>query len=218
MKKFCFKSFAVAVFAALFANPSGVLFAQQKEVALKKKPFDLSNIIRVPNIRQATDYTCCVASFQSVLAYYGIELREDELAKELKADPKEGVMTPEVRKAALARGLKADRKTDASLADLKKALDEKKPTLLLIQAWPSDKAVDYAKDWDDGHCVIGVGYDEKNLYIMDPSVIGRYAYIPLDEFLVRWHDFDGPEKVHNLMMPIYGLEPQYLPEEPVRSE
>ena len=200
----------------LFAGPA---FAQEAPPApVEKQEFPLLSLIRVPNVRQSSDYTACVAALQSMLAYYGLDTREDELARELKAVPAGGAVTAEVQKAALARGLKAERRVGVSLDELKKTLDERKPALLLIQAWSDKKPADYAKDWEDGHCVVAVGYDKLNLYLMDPSVIGRYAYIPLEEFLPRWHDMDGEEKAEHLMLPVYGLAPRYQPEEPVRTE
>lgn len=33
--------------------------------------------IALPDVRQSTDYTCAAAALMSVLAYYGIEARED---------------------------------------------------------------------------------------------------------------------------------------------
>ena len=210
------RSLTVLFLAVCMAAP---LSAQEEQAPAAPKPvFPLLSLIRVPNVRQSSDYTSCVASFQSMLAYYGIDTREDELARELKADPKNGAVTSEIQRVAVSHGLKAERKVGATLEELKKAIDEKQPALLLIQAWSDSKQVDYSKDWEDGHCVVAVGYDEVNLYLMDPSVIGRYAYIPLAEFLPRWHDQDGEVRVEHLMMPIHGLVPRYLPEEPVRTE
>lgn len=49
-----------------------------------------TNIIRVPTCRQSTDYTCGVASLQSVMRYYGDEMREDALAAKLGSTPEAG--------------------------------------------------------------------------------------------------------------------------------
>ena len=48
--------------------------------------------------------------------------------------------------------------------------------------------VDYTADWDDGHYVVVVGYDDAHFYFMDPSVLGSYTYLPLEALLARWHD------------------------------
>ena len=44
--------------------------------------------------------------------------------------------------------------------------------------------------WEDGHYVVAVGLDDRNLYVMDPSVRGSYGFIPRAELLRRWHDFE----------------------------
>jgi len=49
---------------------------------------------------------------------------------------------------------------------------------------------DWSQDWEDGHYVVGIGYDSNNIYFMDPATMGNYTYIPVDEFLARWHDKD----------------------------
>ena len=48
------------------------------------------------------------------------------------------------------------------------------------------------KEWDFGHYVVLTGYDDANFYFMDlDGSLPRYAYIPRDEFMDRWHDVLG---------------------------
>jgi predicted double-glycine peptidase len=82
--------------------------------------------------------------------------------------------------------------TDQTLEDLKKFIDQGKPIIVIIQAWPDNYPVDWSNDWKDGHFVVAVGYDDYYVYFMDPSTLGNYTYIPQDEFLERWHDGDPP--------------------------
>jgi hypothetical protein len=35
---------------------------------------------------------------------------------------------------------------------------------------------------------------------MDPCTLGKYTFIPRDEFLRRWHDTDGKEKLTHFAM------------------
>lgn len=51
-----------------------------------------SNLIKVPMLRQSTDFTCGVSALQSVFAYFGDDYREDQLAKELKAVDRKSVV------------------------------------------------------------------------------------------------------------------------------
>lgn len=50
------------------------------------------NLINLPDVRQATDYTCGPSALQSVLMFYGEEVREDKLADKTDADPDKGTL------------------------------------------------------------------------------------------------------------------------------
>ncbi len=83
-----------------------------------------------------------------------------------------------------------------TLGDLTQAIDEGSPVLALTQAWSftNDKDYDlaeYSKSWYSGHYVVVIGYDEKNIYYMDPYDMGHYAFLPKAEWERRWHDYDG---------------------------
>lgn len=158
-----------------------------------------ANIIKIPMTRQATNYTCGVAALQSVLMFYGDEFLESDLAKLLKANPKEGTAYAEMKRFSESKGYSVQVYKDMKVSDLKKLLDAGKPVICLIQAWPERK-VNYKTDWDDGHYVVAIGYDDGNVYFMDPSTLGNYTYIPTDEFLVRWHDTDSKVKLHHFGM------------------
>ena len=150
----------------------------------------IHNFIRIPLTRQATDYTCGIAALQSILYYWGEEFREDQLVEKLQPTPEDGTKYPRIVEFAKSLNFRVDIRTGMTLEDLKRLIDEKKPVILLIQAWP-ESPVDYTQDWDDGHYVIAVGYDSQNVYFMDPSTLGHYTFIPIKKFLDRWHDRDG---------------------------
>lgn len=157
------------------------------------------NLIRVPLVRQSTDYTCGVAALQSVLGFYGIDSREDALSKELKTNKVEGTSYHEIAKYCRSHGFQVLVRKGLSFADLKTFLDHGQPVICLIQAWGDDPEK-YASAWDDGHYVVAVGYDSGNFYFMDPSTLGSYTYIPSAEFQSRWHDTDGKERLFNFGM------------------
>lgn len=161
----------------------------------------VGNLIQVPLTRQATDYTCGVAALQSILYYYGKEFREDQLAEKLQADPTRGIQYPKIVEFARSLGFRVDAQTPMSLEDLKRRINGRKPVIVLIQAWP-DSPVDWSTDWKDGHYAIALGYDADNLYLMDPSTLGHYTFIPIPEFLDRWHDADEGLHLHHFGMTI----------------
>ena len=71
--------------------------------------------------------------------------------------------------------------------------------------------------------VVAVGLDARNLYVMDPSLRGSYGFIPRDELLRRWHDFEveGGRRIEyrRLGIVIRG-QPRFrrFPEAPARVE
>lgn len=167
-----------------------------------------ANLIKVPMTRQATDYTCGVSALQSVLAYFGDEVREDVLSKRLKCDPQDGTDYQQMVSFAKAKGYKVDVRKNMTVEELKKLIDKRKPIICLIQAWP-DKKVNYETDWEDGHYVVAIGYDAESIYFMDPSTLGNYTFIPTKEFLKRWHDIDEKTKLFNFGMVVEKAKTNY---------
>ena len=187
----------MALSISIYCSCSGSLAVEQAE---KNRVARLpANIIRIPMTRQATNYTCGVAALQSVLMFYGDEFLESDLAKLLKANPQEGTAYAEMKRFSESKGYNVQVYKDMKVSDLKKLLDAGKPVICVIQAWPERK-VNYKTDWDDGHYVVAIGYDDGNVYFMDPSTLGNYTYIPTDEFLVRWHDTDSKVKLNHFGM------------------
>jgi len=157
------------------------------------------HLILVPLCRQETGYTCGVAATQALLCYHlDCGWRQDRLARKLKADPQTGTRYKAIQRFFQSQGYSAEVHTDMTLQDLEASLDAGTPVICLIQAW-AGHPVEYAADWDDGHYVVAVGYDAEQVYFMDPSTLGSYTFIPVGEFVARWHDMDpvsGARLVH----------------------
>lgn len=117
----------------------------------------IHNFIMVPLTRQATDYTCGVAALQSILYYYGEEFRAEKLVEMIQPTPKGGTRYSRIVDFAKSLNFQVEIRTDITLDDLKRLIDQRKPVILLIQAWP-ESPVDYTQDYDDGHYAIAVGY------------------------------------------------------------
>jgi predicted double-glycine peptidase len=147
----------------------------------------------LPLVRQSTPYTCGVACLQSILYYYGQEWPEDILARELKSTEAEGTNYHEILRFARSRGLTAQEKEGMTIDDLRRACAVGRPIIVAYQAWGARPDM-YANDWEDGHYSIVVGVDREKVYLMDPSTLGNYAFIPIPEFEARWHDqYNGPD-------------------------
>jgi predicted double-glycine peptidase len=172
-----------------------------------------ANLIKVPRLRQATDYTCGVCALQAILAYYGEDVREDLLAKALRANNRDGTRYKEIADYANRRGYSVEIKKEAAISDLEAFINGGRPTICLIQAWADAKPgkenekIDYTDVWKDGHYVVAIGFDQDNIYFMDPSTVGNYTFIKRAEFLDRWHDTDGREKLSHFAMAISKNKP-----------
>jgi predicted double-glycine peptidase len=165
------------------------------------------SIVRVPLVRQATDYSCGDASALALLRYWRWDdyasVGEEALYAPLGTTEKDGT-DPQPIAAYLngVAGVSADYRHDASVDELYAAVDRGEPPIVDLQAWQST-ARDWDTDWDDGHYVVLVGYDAQRLYFMDPSTPHKYAYIPLAQFESRWHDTVGKHNAHAQHMAIF---------------
>lgn len=161
-----------------------------------------TQLIQVPMARQAANYTCGVAALQSVLHYYGDEWRQDKLSLALKADSVNGTNYRNIMRFCDSLGYATKVHTGLSIDSLKTFIDLGFPMILAIQAW-AESPGKYADEWDSGHYVVCIGYDHEKFYFMDPSTTGNYTFIPVNEFVDRWHDIDQEGiKLYNFALQI----------------
>lgn len=145
--------------------------------------------IWAPLVRQPDAYTCGVAALQSVLHYFGHAVRHDQLSAALGADPVHGTNYQRIAAYARASGLVVEIATGMEVVQLRRLLDEGAPVIVALQAWGATAAGAYEDEWEEGHYVVVVGYDALYFYFMDPSTLGNYTYLPVHDFLARWHDY-----------------------------
>jgi predicted double-glycine peptidase len=145
----------------------------------------------VPDVRQSTGYSCGPAALQAVLAYWGIAEREDSLIARLHSTPQLGTHPDDIVRGARELGLRADLRENLALDDLEAALKKGVTVIVDLQAWRGHEDKPWTEIWDDGHYMVLIGMDAHNLYFEDPSLLGVRGYIPRQEFLDRWHDYEG---------------------------
>jgi predicted double-glycine peptidase len=160
--------------------------------------------VPLPDVQQGDGFSCGAASLMSVCSYYHVGPRDlDSYRRELGTTEEEGTYYGKIKDYARKLGLTAKvetaEMTKMSIDKLKDYLGKGIPVICSIQAWGGDKA-DYDKD-GNGHYVVAIGYDEKNIYFMDPyanheNVIAkpRYAYLSEKEFERRWHEDETMKK------------------------
>jgi predicted double-glycine peptidase len=150
--------------------------------------------LAVPDVRQSTGYTCSAAALQAVLAYFGIEAREDRLTHELRATPESGAPPDSIVRVAQSHGLTAELRERLTVAELRQALRAGRPVLVDFQAWPDHRPGSFRNDWEDGHYAVVVAIEGDTIVLEDPSLLGSRGVLPLSEFEERWHDTDGKRR------------------------
>ena len=164
-------------------------------------------IFDFPALRQTFNYDCGAIVLEAVLAYYGIEIREDHIIKQAKTS-KNGTPIEGIVAVAKTCGLKCQSKK-MKLTELKTYLKQKIPVILVLQAWTAKQKINWNKDWDDGHYVVAIGYDRSRIYFHDPSSF-KYTYLTITELTQRWHDVaaDG-KKYFNHGIAVFGKKPVF---------
>lgn len=164
-------------------------------------------ILDFPALRQTFNYDCGAIVLEGVLAYYGVELREDHLIKQA-GTTKSGTPIGGIIKVVKQCGLKC-KSRKMELTELKHYLDQKIPVILVLQAWTEKQKVNWKADWNDGHYVVAIGYDKTKIYFHDPSSF-NHTYLTTEELVKRWHDVGSNGKKYiNHGIAIFGKEPSY---------
>ena len=151
-------------------------------------PFRMK-IIKFPRIRQTYEYDCGAEVLRGVLAFHGLDVKEEIILELAKTDTKTGTLVDDMLKVLKKYRIKC--KTDTfSIKTLKGSINGKTPVILLIQAWTgSSKKINWKNNWSHGHYVVAIGYDNSNIYFADPYS-AFMTCIPYDELESRWHHRD----------------------------
>jgi len=187
-----------------------------------------AHVIPLPVVRQETNYSCGDGVALSLLRYYAPDpfsrTPESALYAPLHTTPQDGT-EPQAIADYLNRqpGIAAEVRDGSDgghveLDDLEHAVDRGDPTIVALQAWQSvatyAQMKPWSTDWDDGHYAIVLGYDAKNLFFMDPSTSGHYTYVPIEQFLARWHDVLGTAEVHTQHIAVFVHGSRAVPAPP----
>ena len=159
--------------------------------------------------RQTFDFDCGAKALQLVMEYYGIDIREDELLKELKTG-NEGTSYANIISVAEKNGFEVFASNGVSLEQLMDFVDRGYPVIVIVQAW-ADRYMtleDWKSNFDNGHYAVVIGHQDHVIIFEDPSSIHR-TWMSEEEFLARWHDIDlnTHKKVEHFAMVLMGKQP-----------
>jgi ABC-type bacteriocin/lantibiotic exporter with double-glycine peptidase domain len=166
-------------------------------------------VIDLPSGRQTFDYDCGAKALQLVMAYYGVDVREDELLAELQCN-RYGTPLGNMISVAQKYGFQVGGDNGVSLNTVKQYLGAEHPVIVVVQAW-TDRYMtleDWKADYDHGHYVIVIGYGEGIIIFEDPASFRR-TWMTEEEFLARWHDMDPRtgQKFECFGMVLLGRQP-----------
>ena len=139
-----------------------------------------------PTIRQVYTYDCGAASVQSVMAYYGNNVREEVIMGELETSKETGTPPQNIIAFFKREGFVVEYGR-MSIDRLKEYVDQDYPVIIVIQAYRDDESVQYVNDWDDGHYIVCIGYQDNSIIFEDPSSFNK-TFLGNDELNERWHD------------------------------
>lgn len=141
----------------------------------------MSNTLSVPHRRQLADGYCLPACVEMVLAYWGIEQKQSDLAEQLQLIPGAGVPGNRVR--LLASNTLEVFYGQGEPADLQAALAAGKPPIVLVHTAELPYWTEAA-----AHAVVLLGMDESGVVVNDPGVTEAATEISVGDFLLAWDE------------------------------
>jgi len=167
---------------------------------------DIIKLLNFPDTRQSTNYTCATSSIGTILAYYGIDYREMDMAKALGSNESEGTNIDKVIHFLNMNGLQTDIRENMNINDLIYYIDKNIPVLVLIQAWGNID--DYTEEWKSGHYSVVVGYSRNKIIFSEPALY-NLGYLSYGDLMKRWHDRDDEKEYIRFGIAVHGKNPKY---------
>ena len=159
--------------------------------------------------RQTSDFDCGVTALQVVMEHYGVYMRNRELMKKLKTN-ENGTRYENMIALAEKKGFTVFADENVTLEEVKGYIDKGYPVIVLVQAWAERYMTieEWETDYDDGHYVVVIGYEE-NIVIFEDPASTRRTWLTEEEFIARWHDKDTKtkKKLEQFAMVLMGKEP-----------
>lgn len=142
-------------------------------------------ILNVPFVKQNDEF-CGPAALSSVFQYYGVNITQDEIGKEVYIENLKGALITDLENYAKKYGFKTDLKK-SNVEEIKKYIDEKKPVIALV-----DFGFLFVSK---PHYIVIVGYDENGFFVNDGYQPNKYH--SYKEFSKMW------EKMGNIILVVY---------------
>ena len=175
----------------------------------------MKNFRLLSRTRQSTDYTCGPSALQAVLAYWGRDVEENDLAALLGTTSEVGTFPEDIARGARTLGFQAEVREGLTLDEVQAHTSSGEPMIALAQVWRSQKDAalkSVSNEWENGHYIVVLGVDDRNVYFQDPFVRMSKAFIPRKTFEEHWHhamggDLENQPKLIHLGIFVRGEKP-----------
>lgn len=147
-----------------------------------------TKILDVPHYLQSDDSTCGPASLRMVLGYYGEFRSEEDIAAICDHTYELGCKSEDMACAAESLGYKVYLKNNSTIEEVVRLIDANVP---VIVDW-------FCGDPPEGHSSVVIGYNDENLFILDPY-LEEMRVVTKYDFRRCWFDFyETPINPQNL--------------------
>ena len=131
--------------------------------------------MEIPYFKQETDWTCGPAVMRMILASFGIQKTEEELAEQLETNTEKGTLYGNLLKLAERYGFRHMSDINGNLNDLKNLIKEGFKVIVCY----------YCPEEDTDHYAIVKDIDSDFVYLLDPWYGPDYSF-SLKEFINMW--------------------------------
>ena len=137
-----------------------------------------TKFLKVPHYIQSDDSTCGPASLRMVMGYYGVDLSEKEIAVACNHTYELGCQGEDMVCAAESLGFDVYLKNNSTIGEIEKLINSGVP---VIVDW-------FCGDPPEGHSSVVVGYNDKDMFILDPF-LEEMRVVSKFDFRRCWFDF-----------------------------
>ena len=137
-----------------------------------------TKILDVPHYLQSDDSTCGPASLRMVFAYYGQIYSEKDIAEVCDHTYELGCKSEDMACAAESMGFDVYIKNNSSIEEVERLINVNVP---VIVDW-------FCGDPPEGHSSVVIGYNDNNLFILDPY-LEQMRVVSKADFTRCWFDF-----------------------------
>lgn len=144
----------------------------------------MSNLLPVPFKPQLAEGYCLPACAEMVLAFYGIRITQEQLARLFETQPPMGTPFPRIMRLE-KRGVSVEIGKYGDWDQLSTVLTSGKPCIVAVDLL----FMPYAQI-DSRHVVVVIGCDANAAFVFDPAESAEAISVAKDGFIAAWTEME----------------------------